>query len=84
VRIGGVVLDRQANPIEVGNAWVELSDAVGARLQTTRTDTKGEFMFPDISPGSYHLQARVTGHRVPAELDITVPSASGRYDLEFA
>jgi Pvc16 N-terminal domain/Carboxypeptidase regulatory-like domain len=84
VRIGGVVLDRKANPIEVGNAWVELSDATGTRLQTARTNAKGEFTFSDIAPGSYHLQARVTGHRVPSDLDITVPSTSGRYDLEFA
>jgi hypothetical protein len=83
VQIGGVVRDRNANPVEVMNAWVELSDATGARLQTTRTNTSGEFTFADLAPGSYHLQVRAQGHRVPGERDITVPSPSGRYDLEF-
>jgi hypothetical protein len=83
VQIGGVVHDRKANPIEVANAWVELSDPTGSRLATTRTNPKGEFTFADLAPGSYHLQARAPGHRQPAEDDVVVPSASGRYDLEF-
>jgi uncharacterized protein DUF4255/carboxypeptidase family protein len=83
VQIGGVLRDRNANPVEVGRAWVELSDAAGARVQTTRTNTRGEFTFADLSPGSYHLEARAPGHSQAAEVDVTVPSASGRYDLEF-
>jgi Pvc16 N-terminal domain/Carboxypeptidase regulatory-like domain len=83
VQIGGVLRDRNANPVEVGGAWVELSDATGARVGTTRTNTQGEFTFADLSTGSYHLEARAPGHRRAAEVDVTVPSASGRYDLEF-
>jgi hypothetical protein len=83
VQIGGVLRDRNANPVEVGRAWVELSDPAGARVGTTRTNMRGEFTFADLSPGSYHLEARAPGHQKAAEVDVTVPSASGRYDLEF-
>jgi len=83
IQIGGVVRDRKANPIEVANAWVELTDSAGSRLATTRTNSSGEFTFARLAPGSYHLQARTPGHRRPAEDDVVVPSESGRYDLEF-
>jgi hypothetical protein len=84
VQIGGVVRDHHAKPVEVPDAWVALLDEHRVRLQATSTNATGEFVFADISPGSYHLEARAVGYADPAKDDITVPSPSGRYDLAFA
>jgi uncharacterized protein DUF4255/carboxypeptidase family protein len=82
VQIGGVVRDSRTNPVEVANAWVELVDSGGSRRGTTRTNTRGEFLFADVSPGSYTLHARALG-RQSLTRPIVVPSPTGRYDLAF-
>lgn len=82
VQIGGVVLDRKSNPIEVANAWVELVDSGGRRRGTTRTNKRGEFVFADVPPGSYKLRTRALG-RQSLTKPIVVPSPTGRYDLAF-
>jgi hypothetical protein len=82
VQIGGVVRDPNANPVEVANAWVELTDSGGGRRGTTRTNTRGEFVFADVPPGSYTLVARALGRQSLTQ-SIVVPSPTGRYDLAF-
>jgi hypothetical protein len=82
VQIGGVVRDSKANPVEVANAWVELVDSGGSRRGTTRTNTRGEFVFADVPPGSYTLRTRALG-RQSLTKSIVVPSPTGRYDLAF-
>jgi hypothetical protein len=82
IQIGGVVRDRNANPVEVANAWVELVDSGGKRRGTTRTNTRGEFVFADVSPGSYTLRTRALGRQSRTK-SIVVPSPTGRYDIAF-
>jgi hypothetical protein len=84
IQIAGVVADAALTPAEpVAYAWVELQDGAGAPLATTRTNERGEFTFSDLAPGSYRLRTRATSRPSPPAQPVTVPSPSGRYDLEF-
>ena len=84
VQIAGVITDRSLTPpILVPRAWVRLETPTGAPLATTTSDARGRFTFLELSPGSYHLRVRAEGRDEPPVTPITVPSASGRYDLEF-
>jgi Pvc16 N-terminal domain/Carboxypeptidase regulatory-like domain len=84
IQIAGVVRDRTFTPpIVVERAWIQLEDTAGKPLGTARTDEKGHFTFTDVSPGTYQLRLRAEGRTEPQVTPITVPSPSGRYDLEF-
>lgn len=83
-QIGGTVLDATgATPIPVVNAWVRLLNQAGAPLNSTRTDPQGRFRFDRLPGGQYQLEWRATGFVPPPNLPVTVPSASGDYDLTF-
>lgn len=84
VLIGGVVRDRALTPPEpVAHAWVQLEDAGGSAIAATRTNERGEFTFADVDPGAYRLRTRAPGRQSPPARAVTVPSPSGRYDVEF-
>jgi Pvc16 N-terminal domain/Carboxypeptidase regulatory-like domain len=84
VQIAGVVRDRALTPAEpVAGAWVRLEDAAGDEIAATRTNERGEFTFGDLVPGPYRLRARAPGRSSPPAQTVSVPSPSGRYDLEF-
>ena len=84
IQIAGVVQDRSFTPpIVVERAWIRLEDTAGKPLGTARTDEKGHFTFTDVSPGVYQLRLRAEGRTEPPATPITVPSPTGRYDLEF-
>jgi hypothetical protein len=64
--------------------WVRLeARPSGQPLQSTRTNEGGEFTFLGLAPGSYQLRMRASGRAEPPVSPITVPSPTGRYDLEF-
>ncbi len=84
VQIAGVVIDKTyPSPVPVSRAWVRLEDSAGQPLDATRTNASGEFTFLGLAPGSYQLRLRAEGRAEPPPTPITVPSPSGRYDLEF-
>jgi hypothetical protein len=84
VQIAGVVRDASFTPpIVVPRAWVRLESSAGTAVATTKADTKGRFTFVDVDPGAYALRVRAEGRNELLVTPITVPSASGRYDLEF-
>jgi hypothetical protein len=87
VQIGGHVLNAIAplpdgNPAPIAVAWVGLEDTNGKLLQTTETNTEGEFSFVGLQRNTYTWRARATGLG-----DVTgsfsVPAPSGTYDLLF-
>jgi Pvc16 N-terminal domain/Carboxypeptidase regulatory-like domain len=83
IQIAGVVLDKTyPSPMPIARAWVRLEDSTGP-LEATRTNADGEFTFLGLLPGNYQLRVRADGRAEPAPTPITVPSPSGRYDLEF-
>src|SRR5437868_3946550 len=87
IDIGGRVRDSthplpDGSPAPVENAWVELLTPAGERLQLTRTNELGRFLFKDLRQQSYRIQ--VTALNLGQLLrNIDVPSPTGEYDLEF-
>ncbi len=53
VRISGSVLDPQGSP--VAGAHVSLVNAAGTTVRETNSSDVGEFVFDEVSPGSYQL-----------------------------
>jgi hypothetical protein len=82
--IGGTVRDAAVPPQPVTNAWVELLNSVGTvRVQLTRTDSVGRFVFSDVAPGAYQLRASAHPQGTTVPRAITVPEPTGSYDIGF-
>jgi hypothetical protein len=82
--IGGQVRDAANPPQPVPGAWVELLNAPGtARVQLTRADSVGRFVFADVAGGSYQLRATAHPQGATNPRPITVPEPTGNYDLRF-
>jgi hypothetical protein len=81
--IGGVVLDAAVPPAPVPTAWVELLTPASDRRQFTRTDTRGRFVFTDVTPGAWRLRASTQPLGISLPRDITVPEPTGNYDVHF-
>jgi uncharacterized surface anchored protein len=82
--IGGTVRDAVVPPKPVGNAWVELLNSLGnVRIQLTRTDSVGRFVFADVPTGAYQLRASAHPQGTTVPRAITVPEPTGNYDIGF-
>lgn len=82
--IGGTVTDATvAPPVEVTGAWVGIFDLSGAQLAATTTDSQGRFIFNMLRPGDYQLQFAASNYPAAAPRNITVPSPTGEYNLQF-
>jgi hypothetical protein len=82
--IGGTVYDATVvPPAEVQGASVTIDDSGGSLLATTATDAQGRFIFNLLRPGNYQLRFSATGHPAAPPRDITVPSPTGEYNLQF-
>jgi hypothetical protein len=82
IQIGGsVTAAATGQPLTV--AWVMLEDNAGTPLTTTTTDIYGHFTFTGLSAGNYFLRVRAQGFAEPAPISITVPSATGSYDVQL-
>ncbi len=57
--IAGVVQDETGGPLS--KAQVSLSNNETGLKRTVRTDDQGRFQFPQLSPGSYHVQVDAAG-----------------------
>jgi hypothetical protein len=82
IQIGGNVYDNQVPPQPALNAWVELLDMSGHRLQLASVDAEGRFTFVRVVPGAYQLRASRAGLGTITR-NVTVPSPTGEYDLQF-
>lgn len=82
VHIGGSV--RDASGSAVVDAWIQLEDpATGNPMKATRSDEVGRFRLHDIAEGTYQIRT-YTEFGPELVVPITVPSATGRYDLVLA
>ncbi len=82
--IGGTVFDATVvPPVEVAGAWVAIVDSTGVRLATTTSDDQGRFIFRMLRPGNYQLQFQAGSRPAPPPRNITVPSPTGEYNLQF-
>ncbi len=82
--IGASVLDATVvPPTPVSGATVVLADVSGNALATTTTDAQGRFIFNTLRTGNYQLQFSASGHPAAAPRNITVPSPTGEYNLQF-
>jgi hypothetical protein len=84
VEIGGTVFDGTAlPPVPVPGVWVAIFDTTGAQLASTTTDINGRFIFNRLRPGKYQLRYVVVNRPPAPPRNITVPSPTGEYNLEF-
>jgi hypothetical protein len=84
VAIGGRLVDGTgAEPRAVAGAHVRIETLAGDGVATSESDDLGRFRLGCFTPGDYRLRAAVAGF-APAARDVTVPSASGEYDLELS
>ncbi len=82
--IGGTVLDATVVPATpVSGVWVAIEDAGGVQLASTTTDGKGRFIFDRLRPGNYQLRFVGTNRPAMPPRNITVPSPTGEYNLQF-
>lgn len=82
--IGGVVIDTTvAPPAPVAGAWVAIDDSSGVQLATAVTDAQGRFIFNLLRPGNYQLRFGAGNRPATAPRNITIPSPTGEYNLQF-
>jgi Pvc16 N-terminal domain/Carboxypeptidase regulatory-like domain len=82
--IGGTVTAATVNPpAPVVGASVAIVNTSGVQLAIVTTDSRGRFIFNMIQPGSYQLQFAAAGYAAAPPRDITVPSPTGEYNLQF-
>jgi hypothetical protein len=82
--IAGTVVDATVvPPVAVAAAWVAIFDTGGVQLATTTTDTQGRFIFNLLRPGDYQLRFAAANYAAAAPRNITVPSPTGEYNLQF-
>jgi hypothetical protein len=82
--IGGTVYDATVvPPTPVAGASVSIFTTSGVQLASTTTDSQGRFIFSFLRPGNYQLQFADPSYPVPPPRNITVPSPTGEYNLQF-
>jgi hypothetical protein len=82
--IGGTVYDATvAPPVPVPGAWVAIDDADGTQVATTTTDSQGRFIFNLLRPGAYQFRFIAASHPPAPPRNVSVPSPTGEYNLQF-
>jgi hypothetical protein len=87
IEIGGHALDSalplpDGSPSPVPDAVVTIETLSGIRLQDTRSDARGRFLFGHLAQGEYRLRAWTETQAAIAR-ETRVPSPTGEYDLVF-
>lgn len=81
IQIGGAVMDGTGTP--VANASVSIEDTLGTRIAAVVTATDGRFTFGGLNAGTFVLRVRAQGFN-EATRTVTVPSATGNYDVQVS
>ncbi len=76
--ISGQVLDADSSPLV--DATVTSMSSQGTKI--TRTDAKGRFLIPHLTPGTYDVAVRLNGYQSVEQSDVTV-SLGQRIELHF-
>ena len=83
IQIGGHVFDTaMAPPAPVKGAWVRLMTVTDKPLQITQTNELGRFTFNGLQAGDFRLRYQAVSLGESFR-DVSVPSPSGEYDLQF-
>lgn len=87
IEIGGHVRDSAAplpdgSPSPLANAVVIIETLSGIRIQDTRSDVRGRFIFGHLAQGEYRLRAWTDSLAAIAR-EVRVPSPTGEYELTF-
>jgi hypothetical protein len=72
--ISGSVQDSHGGVIQDGA--VTVSNPLGGVSQTTRTNSEGNFVFPQLPPGTYTVAAEMPGFKKSEKKDVVLPAAS--------
>ena len=67
----GLVLDK-VNGSRLGNATVILTDSQGQTINTTLTDSDGEYLIYLTPNGSYTISAQKAGYQLPTPISVNV------------
>jgi uncharacterized membrane protein len=79
--ISGRVLRDDGNPPANGSVILSLG---GQPADTALTDDNGDYLFDQLTPGSYSLQAAVTGYRSsPPSMNVELTAGSHFLDRDF-
>jgi hypothetical protein len=76
--ISGQVIDGASSPLV--DVTVTLISSQGTKI--TRTDAKGRFLIPHLTPGTYDVAVRLNGYQSVEQSDVTV-SLGQRIELHF-
>ena len=69
--ISGTVQDSHGGVIQDGA--VTVSNPLGGVSQTTRTNSEGNFVFPQLPPGIYTITAEMAGFKKSEKKDVVLP-----------
>jgi hypothetical protein len=72
--ISGTVQDSHGGVIQDGA--VTVSNPLGGVNQTARTNSEGNFVFPQLPPGMYTITAEMAGFKKSEKKDIVLPASS--------
>jgi hypothetical protein len=72
--IVGTVQDSNGGVIQ--NGTVTVSNPLGGVSQATRTNAGGDFIFPQLPPGTYTITAEMPGFKKSEKKDVVLPTAS--------
>src|SRR5437016_1822722 len=72
--ISGTVQDSHGGVIQAGA--VTVSNRLGGVNQTARTNSEGNFVFPQLPPGTYTVAAEMAGFKKSEKKDVVLPAAS--------
>jgi hypothetical protein len=82
--IGGTVSNATVFPaVPVAGASVTIFNSDGVQLAATTTDSNGRFIFNLLRPGNYQLHFAAQSFPIPPPRNITIPSPTGEYNLQF-
>jgi hypothetical protein len=82
VSLNGLVHDHSGAAIPNAEVTLVMKDASVQR--TTRTNTSGEFGFPDIPPGNYEITVSLSGFKETRISGIANVGQAGRIDVELS
>ncbi|MCL4523617.1 MAG: carboxypeptidase-like regulatory domain-containing protein, partial [Acidobacteria bacterium] len=68
----------------VAGAQVALTNEATGAARTTKTESDGKFLFPQLDPGSYKIEVRMTGFKTVQSSKIAVPvGITTRFDVKL-
>ncbi len=68
----------------VGGAQVTLINEATGASRTTKTESDGKYLFPQLDPGSYRIEVKTTGFKTVQSVQIAVPvGITSKFDVKL-